>query len=342
MRVLRTLAAGVAGAVLALGLAACGSGSSTGTAAGPGSDAQAPNPQASGTAGAAAFPRTVKHAMGETEIPAQPKRVVALDQSFVDAVLTLETDVAGYTTYRSIEERLPDYLAPVLGHAGNATSVGTLEQPSLEKIVALKPDLIVSAKVRHEALYDKLSKIAPTVFSETTGAIWKENLRLMGRALGKEDLAEQRITAYQDRAAKIGESIKAKEGGMPTVSVARFAGEPTVRLYVENSYSGLVLKDVGFPRPKDQPTSADAIMVDVSQENITQLDADHIFVAAYDDPSVEPVRKKFEANPLWDRLKGAKHDVSDTTWMSAVGIQGAHAMLDDLAKIFEVDPAKAA
>ncbi|WP_030913544.1 ABC transporter substrate-binding protein [Streptosporangium amethystogenes] len=337
MRALRALAVGVAGVVLSAGLAACGS-STPETTGASGASAAPAAPAASDTA---AFPRTVKHVMGEATIPAQPKRVVALDQSFVDAVLTLETEVVGFTSYRGIEGELPDYLTPVLGHAKEATPVGTLEQPSLERILALKPDLIVSAKVRHEALYDKLSQIAPTVFSETTGAIWKENLQLVGQALGKEDLAEQKIKEYQDRAGKIGESIKAKEGKLPTVSVARFAGEPTVRLYVENSYSGLVLKDVGFPRPEDQPTVTDTIMVPISQENISQLDADHIFVAAYQDPAVGPVKEKFEANPLWGKLKGAKHDVGDTVWMSAVGIQGAHAILDDLAKIFEVDPARA-
>jgi iron complex transport system substrate-binding protein len=311
------------GALLVAGLAACGS---TGTAA-PEKPAEA-------------F-RTVKHAMGETVIPAQPKRVVALDQSFVDAVLTLETPVVGYTTYRSIDSTLPDYLGTVATEYGKeATTVGTLEQPSLEKVMALKPDLIVSAKVRHEALYDKLSKIAPTVFSETTGAIWKDNVRLMGQALGKEELAEARIKAYEDRAGKIGAAIKEKEGELPTISVVRFAGEDTVRLYVENSYSGLVLKDVGFPRPEGQPAVKDAIAVDISQERIAELDADRIFVATYPDPASDGPKDKFLKNPLWGKLKGDKHEVSDLTWMSAVGIQGAHAMLDDLAKLFEVDPAR--
>ncbi|MFD0658529.1 ABC transporter substrate-binding protein [Thermocatellispora tengchongensis] len=298
MRAFRALAVGVAGAVLSLGLAACGGGGETAT------EAQ-PSAGASGASGGA-WPRTVQHAMGTTTIPAQPKRVVALDQSFVDAVLTLETEVVGYTTYRAIDEKLPGYLGePLAAYGKNATPVGTLEAPSLEQIVALKPDLIVSAKVRHEALYDKLTQIAPTVFSETTGAIWKDNLRLMGRSLGKEELAESKITAYERRAAAIGASIKEKNGGeMPTVSVVRFAGEPTVRLYVENSYSGLVLKDVGFTRPADQPTTTETIAVDISQENIGQLDADHIFVATYPDPSVEETKKKFEGNPLWDRLKG--------------------------------------
>ncbi|MFF4623962.1 ABC transporter substrate-binding protein [Nonomuraea jabiensis] len=326
MRPLRMLA----GALLVAGLAACGSsGASGGSAAAPASGAPF---------------RTVKHAMGETVIPAQPKRVVALDQSFVDAVLTLETPVVGYTTYRSIDTELPAYLGTVAAQYGKeATPVGTLEEPSLEKIIALKPDLIVSAKVRHENLYDKLSKIAPTVFSETTGAIWKENLRLMGQALGKESLADERIRTYEERAGKIGASIKAesKDGALPTISIVRFAGEPTVRLYVEKSYSGVVMKDIGFPRPEGQPTEDDAIAVDVSQERITDLDADHIFVSTYPDPSAEGPKEKFVGNPLWGKLKGDKHDVNDLTWMSAVGIQGAHAILDDVAKLFEVDPARA-
>lgn len=315
----------LAGVVLVAGVAACGS--------------TEPSPEPS--AGAAT--RTVEHAMGKAEISGQPKRVVALDQSFVDAVLTLETPVVGYTTYRSIDTSLPGYLGAVAARYGKeATPVGTLEQPSLEKIAALKPDLIVSAKVRHEALYDKLSKIAPTVFSETTGAIWKDNLRLMGRALGKEQLAEKRIKAYEERAGKIGAAVKEKEGGtLPTISVVRFAGEPTVRLYVEKSYSGVVLKDVGFPRPAGQPTKDDAIAVDVSQERIADLDADHIFVATYPDPAGEGPKEKFVGNPLWGRLKGDKHEVSDLTWMSAVGIQGAHAMLDDVAELFGVDAARA-
>jgi iron complex transport system substrate-binding protein len=308
------------GALLAL-VAACG--------AGPGpAPAEAPF-------------RVVTHAMGETAIPAQPIRVVALDQSFVDAVLTLETPVVGYTTYRAITEGLPDYLGPLADqYAGEAVSVGALEEPSLEQVAALQPDLIVSAKVRHEALYAQLSRIAPTVFSETTGAIWKDNLRLMGQALGKEELAETRIAEYEERAAAIGREIGAASGGtLPTVSVVRFAGEDTVRLYSRKSYSGVVLEDVGFPRPASQPTT-DEIAVDVSQERILDLDADHIFVATYPDSTSDGPKAQFTSNPLWSRLTGVRHDVSDLTWMSAVGIQGAHAMLDDIARIFSVDPAR--
>ncbi|WP_093171218.1 ABC transporter substrate-binding protein [Sinosporangium album] len=336
MRTLRALAAGVAGAVLALGLAACGSSSTT--------ESSTATPQQTTAEGGTSFPRTVKHAMGETTVPAQPKRVIALDQSFVDAVLSLQSEIVGFTEYRSMGDKLPEYLAPVQGYAKQAVSVGTLESPSIEKIISLKPDLIISAKVRHEALYAQLSQIAPTVFSETTGAMWKDNIHLAATALGKEDVATQVIKKFEDRAATIGKSIAAgNDGKLPTVSIVRFAGEPTARLYVENSYSGVVLKDVGFPRPEGQPSTTETIMVEISEERISDLDAEHIFVTSYspDGSGKDATQEKFLANPLWGKLKGEKHDVSDTTWMTAVGLQGAELMLDDLAKLFKVDPAKA-
>jgi iron complex transport system substrate-binding protein len=285
--------------------------------------------------------RVVTHAMGKTAIPAQPTQVVALDQSFVDAVLTLETPLAGYTTYRAIEGGLPEYLGPLAATYGSdAVSVGRLEEPSLEQIAALQPDLILSAKVRHEAQYGQLSQIAPTVFSETTGPTWKENLRLTAQALGKEELAAAKISEYEQRAAAIGREIAARSGGtLPTVSIVRFAGEDTVRLYSEKSYAGIVLRDVGFPRPATQPTT-DKIAVDVSQERILDLDADQIFVATWADPTAAGPKAQFTSNPLWSRLTGTQHDVDDLTWMSAVGLQGAHAVLDDVAKAFSVDPVR--
>ncbi len=81
--------------------------------------------------------------------------------------------------------------------------------------------------------------------------------------------------------------------------------------------------------------------MDVSQERILDLDADHIFIATYPDATTDGPKAQFVSNPLWARLAGTQLEVSDLTWMSAVGLQGAHSMLDDLARIFSVDPARA-
>ncbi|MCZ7413690.1 MULTISPECIES: ABC transporter substrate-binding protein [unclassified Streptomyces] len=294
-------------------------------------------PAASG----AAFPRTVDHAMGETDIEEAPKRIVALDMTFVDAAFALEGNVVGYTTFTGPDEKLPPYFGEDGEKYGaEAVEVGTLDEPSTEKILALKPDLILSAKVRHEKLYKDLSGIAPTVFTETTGATWKDNLRLVGEALGKEDLAEQKITAFEKRAKTVGDSVRQQEGGNPTVSVVRFVDGPT-RLYKEDTYVGVILNDLGFGFPKDaQGTGFNA---DISEEQIAKVDADDIFVTAYPDPSGtgEKNKQKFMANPLWKQLEGDVHEVSDITWMIAVGLYGAESVLDDVADTYGVDAARA-
>ncbi|WP_246843372.1 ABC transporter substrate-binding protein [Allokutzneria sp. NRRL B-24872] len=298
-------------------------------------------PQGGGSAApAAGFPRTVKHAMGETAIQAAPKRVAALDASFVDAVIALETEVVAFTSYRSIGDRVPDYL----GEEGKrlsagAKAVGTLAEPKIELLLNQKPDLIVSAKVRHEAIYGQLSAKVPTVFSDTTGPTWKQNIRLVAKALGKEELAEKKIKAYEDRARRIGDAIRAKEGKNPTISIVRFVDGPT-RLYQQASFSGIVMKDAGLARPA--PQAAESFAAEISEERIGDADADKIFVATYPDEKGQSAstKQRFETNPLWRPLASKVVAVNDLTWVTAVSLQGAHIILDDLAKSFGVDPAK--
>ena len=294
--------------------------------------------------GEGAFPRTIQHAMGETTVEAQPQTVAALDSSYVDAALALETKVVAFTQFPVSGEQLPDYLPESdKQFAADAKVIGELGSPDVEQLYDIQPDLIVSAKVRHEKIYNELSGVAPAVFSETTGATWKDNIRLLAKALGKEELAEQKIGAYEDRAKEIGDSIREKLGRDATYSLVRFVeGEPTVRLYSSASYGGIIMNDVGLKRPEGQPNPQDSISADLSQENITQLDADHVFVSTYSDPRTEEgdPRAQFESNPLWGTLKGDISNVDDTTWFTSVSLQGAHATLDDLAKQFGVDPAR--
>lgn len=319
-------------AVAALALSACGSSD-------PGGSGDSGDSAGAASAG---YPRTIEHAMGKTEIKAKPKRVVALDTSYVDATLILDTPVVGYTDYRTINGKLPDYLGDDRTTFGaEAQSVGTLAEPNLEKIAALDPDLIISAKVRHEKLYDQLSAIAPTIMSETTGATWKDNIRLEAKAVGAEDLAEKEISSYEQAAKTVGAAINAKAGD-PTISVVRFVDGPT-RLYQNASYSGIVLKDAGLKRPKSQDVADFAL--EISPERIKDADADAIFVATYaDDKGLsKKTEAQFKANPLWKPLAAKVHDVPDLTWMTAVGLQGAWSILTDLAKTFDVpEPVKPA
>ncbi|GAA1093229.1 ABC transporter substrate-binding protein [Tsukamurella spumae] len=310
-----TLAAFTIGA-----LTACGSGTPSDTAAGS-------------SAAAGGFPRTVEHAMGTTTIPSQPQRVAALDASFTDATLMLDTKVVAFTEYNTLGSTLPDYLgASATNYGAEAVSVGKLATPSLEKVIATKPDLIVSAKVRHGKEYPQLSGIAPTVFSETTGPTWKDNIRLLAKALGKETLAEQRLAEYEAQARAVGSAVKAKAGPDTTISVVRFIDGPT-RLYAKKSFSGIVLQDAGLARPASQ--NIDDFMTEISAERIPSADGTKIFVTTNGNKGSESLNT-FRQNPLWAPLAPRVAEVKDSEWMSAVSVQGAYRILADIAKAFDV------
>ncbi|GAA2135005.1 iron-siderophore ABC transporter substrate-binding protein [Kitasatospora kazusensis] len=300
-----------------------------------------PTAAASGAAGdpAAAFPRSIQHAMGTAEIRTQPKRVVVLDSGELDDVTLLGiTPVGAVSPHLKTEGGFPTYLKD---RTGGAKDVGPMAEPNLELIASLKPDLILSSKVRHEKVYDKLNAIAPTVLAETTGFPWKANLALYAKALGKEAEAKTALDDYQARAAKLGAEIKAKNNGtMPTASVVRFVAGPT-RLYQKSSFSGTVLSDIGLARPASQ--NVDGSMLDVSPEQINQADADLVFVTVSDDPT-KTKESEVQNTPVWKGLNAVRNNkvfnVPDETWMSGIGVQAADAMLVDIAKAAGVDAPK--
>lgn len=316
-------AIGLTGLALVAGLSACGTGNGTADAA------------PTGAAADSGFPRTITHDKGTTEIKTKPQRIVALDNSLVEAVVLLERPlVGGIASYRN-QKTFPDYLGTAVK---DTKDIGPLDNPNLELIASLKPDLIVSATVRHDALYDKLSLIAPTVFVKTTGPIWKDNVKLLGQALGEEAKTTEKMAAYEARAKKIGDAINAKAAN-PTVSIVRFVDGPT-RLMANASFVGIVLKDAGLKRPASQ--DKDTFSTEISEEQIELADGDRIFVTTYAGGGDR--KAKFEANPLWQRLKGVQAkqvtEVKDELWMTSVSVQGAHFILDDLAATFGVDAAK--
>lgn len=286
----------------------------------------------------AVFPRTVEHALGTTDVAAEPMRVVSLDRSLTDPVLALGLDLVGYTTYQDPDGELPAYFGDALvDHAADAEWVGDLLSPNLEAILAVQPDLIVSSKVRHEAIYAELSQIAPTVMSESGGGGWKDNVRLVGEATGREATAEAVLSEYEARAAEIGAAIN-DVADSPTISVVRFLGE--IRLYQPVSFSGTVLEDAGLARPESQQDREDFIL-QISEEELQLADADHLFFTVYDNEDAEAAFAELEARPLWQTLaavqNGNAHPVVDDRWMSGVGVFGAHAILDDLAATFGVE-----
>ncbi|GAB2866003.1 iron-siderophore ABC transporter substrate-binding protein [Streptomyces deserti] len=270
------------------------------------------------------WPRTIEHAMGETEIKAQPKRVVVLDVGELDNVVSLGIKPVGLAPTEGSPE-LPSYLKK---EAGSPKNVGTINNLNLEAIAALKPDLILGSQLRAADKYDELSQIAPTVFSLRPGFTWKENYLLNAAALDKTAEAKAKLAAYDEKIDALDKKLGADK---PTVSMVRFLPDGVIRLYANASFIGTILKDAGIPRPKNQ--DIDDLATEVSAENIDQADADYIFTGVYGDPEATD-KAKAQGNPLWKNLKAVKsghaHDVPDETWYLGLGVMAAEEVVADL------------
>jgi iron complex transport system substrate-binding protein len=125
----------------------------------------------------------------------------------------------------------------------------------------------------------------------------------------------------------------------PTISVVRFLDGPT-RLMQKSSFIGGILSDAGLARPASQDVADFA--AEVGEEQVRQADGDHIFVTSFS--GGQQAKERFQRNPLWKQLAGVQaghvHDVADEVWMTSVSVQGASLVLDDLARTFDVDPAR--
>ena len=274
--------------------------------------------------GPGVFPRTVTHALGKTKLDKKPTRVVVLDSGELDDVLALGVTPVGMAKTAG-QSGVPSYLAD---RVKGIPAVGDINNLNLEQIAALTPDLIVGSKLRAKDLYPQLSKIAPTVFSIRPGFPWKENLLLIGAALGDETKAVGLLNDYQKRANEVKASVK----GAPKISLLRFLSG-NVRLYGNLSFIGVILKDVGLERPANQ--NINELAAQISKERIDEADADWIFYSSYG-AGPSPDEKAVTSSGLWAGLNAvkAKHaiPVADEVWFLGLGPIGAMKVLDDLQK----------
>lgn len=122
------------------------------------------------------------------------------------------------------------------------------------------------------------------------------------------------------------------------VSMVRFmTGD--VRIYHKDTFSGVILDQLGFARPESQNVN-DFAEKNVTKERMPAMDGDILFYFTYDtgDGGATQLEKEWIEDPLFKNLgvskKGTIHKVNDTTWNTAGGVLAANLMLDDIEKLF--------
>ena len=269
--------------------------------------------------------RTIEHAMGTTQVPFSPERVVVLDYAPLDTAIALGIQPVG--TIELLDSPIyPDDVNMI-------ATVGEGTQPNLETILRLQPDLILGSRAILRRWYGRLSQIAPTVLSEDNGrdGDWQANVQLYAEALGQAEQAEQLLADYQQRVESLQSSLAEPLQQMEVSVIANWRGG--VVAYSTNSFSGAVLRDIGFARNPAQGEGK-RYGIRLSREDLTQIDGDVLFLLHNATMEASVAQADFVDDPLWSQLNAVEQgiicEVNTAVWAGGRSILAANQILQDI------------
>lgn len=277
--------------------------------------------------------RTVRHALGTTEVPARFRRLVVIDDWSLDFALAL--GVKPYATTPYIGDEFVPYISDEELEGIELLPLNSQFEPSLESLSAIEPDLIVGLAY-YENIYDQLSEIAPTVLiAEMDDPL--EFLPKYGEVFGVGDRVEPRIEEFERKVAEARRELERTIGDEKVAFVNIRPDE--FRVYGGDGYTSILYDQLDLEPPQIVKERAlDEYNIVISLELLPELeDAGHILVEAdlesEDEDAVRENLGLLEESPLWRNLpavrSGNVHRVDQGTWLNN-GLLGDEAKIEDV------------
>ena len=284
--------------------------------------------------------RQVLDANGQSHtVPDDPQRVVVLSELDLDSALTLGVQPVGTVNGRG-QGTLPRYL---LDKAGKAIQVvGDLDNPNLEKLIDLEPDLILTGQTKPELLA-LLQEIAPTVVTGNWGEPWKTVFNRSANVMNKEAEAKAFLARYDARLAQARSKLAKHQGEQ--VSIVRW--NPKGPSYMHGgTFASSVVNEMGLARPAHQIGDKSPHSPALSLESLNLLDGDWLVVGTLSaSGDAVDAMKQAEQTPAFQQLgaiKGKRFGAVDgSLWTSTGGPQAALQVIDDVERLLtkpDADP----
>ena len=284
------------------------------------------------TLSAHAATRQVEDAFGNTvTVPAEPERVVTLNEIDLDTALTLGVTPIGTVNGRG-QAAPPRYLEGKV--PSGIKVVGDLDNPNLETLLELEPDLILTGPVKPEQLAI-LNEIAPTVTTFKWAEPWQSSMQRTAHVLNKDAEAKAFLDRYEARAAEARERLKDHQG--ETFSIVRWNPKGPSYMF-KDAFSSTVVEDVGLVRPAHQQDPGHTHSMALSLESLELLDADWLVIGtlATSGEAVEALSQA-EETPAFRQLSAIQAKrfaaVDGSLWTSLGGPMAALQVIEDVESI---------
>lgn len=246
--------------------------------------------------------RAFDDAFGTICVPENVERVVALEWTYAEDLLALGVqpvgvaDIENYHVWVTIPLELDE----------NVTDVGTRQEPNLEVIAGIEPDLILTASFRATENYDELSAIAPTLafnpYPADGASHYQEMLNTfttIAEAVNRQDAAQDVLSTMEEHFASAQSALE--EAGRANETFILSQGwiandAATFRLFTDNSMAVQILEQIGLENAWDNAPQLYGF-TEISFEGFAGIDDTNFFYVAQGDAS-----QAFADSPLWNGL----------------------------------------
>lgn len=276
-------------------------------------------------AGASTTPtvKSIKHSLGTTEVKGTPKRIVALEWVYAEDLLALGIQPVGVADIKGYQKNVNVSTALDAGVA----DVGTRQEPNLEAIAALKPDLILAPDFRIKASYEALNKIAPTIAfnpypAEGAGNQYEgmeTTFKTIADLTGKQAEADKVLADLQKTYADAKQKLKAggKEGASIVVTQAFTQQNAAVlRLFTDNSMLVQILERAGLKNVYKADKFEAYGFATGSVESLPAVQSANFIYIVQDNDNV--FQNQLKDNPVWNGLAFVKekrtYKLPGNTW----------------------------
>ncbi|MEK8126520.1 ABC transporter substrate-binding protein [Paenibacillus filicis] len=262
-------------------------------------------PPAAPAAKEEAATRLYKDTLGrEVSIPTHPKRVMTTQ--YLPQMLAAGIRPIGASTH------LLKNFASVRDKIQGIEDIGASNNPNLEKMLELKPDLIIVPEGKLEDI-EKLNKIAPTVAVKWEGSEPFKQLRDVAEVLGQKEQAEQWIQEYNKKGEEARQKLASFVKPGETFGAVVIGGfkKGQLRVYGNGNVGYTLFETLKFPMTdvvkKEWDKGGNELGMNISLEKLPEFaSADRLFVVRFDnDPEF---LKEVESSRLWNNLPAVKNN----------------------------------
>jgi ferric hydroxamate transport system substrate-binding protein len=258
----------------------------------------------------------------KVDLKAPASKVVGLEWGVIENLITLGVqpvgvaDVKGYNAWVSAG-RLD----------ASAKDVGTRGEASVDAIVALTPDLIITTTDESPATITQLEKAAPVLVirgADAKNAIpqMKTNLELIAQAVGKTDQAKTALADFDKKLAEGKQKITAAgKAGTPYTMADGYKQGSTIsiRMYTSGSLLGAVTNELGLKNAWTGAGDPNYGLAQTDIEGLTKLkDGEFLYIANNGDGG-DVFGGDLAKNAIWKNLpfvkSGNVHRLADGIWM---------------------------